>query len=171
MVKKQTAKKSEIQEQITNFYKEATANYRTIGSQKVQLISSSVFGMGLLLTFATLIYYLAKDSILVDFGAVWFVVLLFLLILAVFSGIAGYFMFLHKVQRINAITTLLLEKLLKEYLSGEKDEDQVIDEAYKLAPQMRVADGLNAIEKKWFRNSLKTKREKELIDYLTENKG
>lgn len=167
MVKRGITKKPELQSLLLKWYEEASSNYRAIGSQKVQLISSSIFGLGLLITFATLFYYLLKDNLLVDFRAAWFLGILLFLIIVLFVGVGWYFLFLHKVQRVNTITTLLLEKLLKELISGEKDEEQIMNESYEFIPQLRVADRLKVREKRWFKKSLQTDAEKELIEYLS----
>lgn len=157
-------KKSEVLDFILSIYEEASSCYKAIGSQKVQLMSSSIFGLGFLVTFSTFFYYLARDNILGDIRIIYFAIILVIITILIFFGIAWYFLFLHKLQRIHWVTTACLEKLIKDFIKGKKDEEKVIDETIRFLPQIRIRDRYDARNKRWFKNSIETDEEQILID-------
>ena len=156
-------KKSEVRELLISIYGETASNYRAIGSQKVSLMGSGIFGLGFLVTFGTFFYYLAKDNILSDVRVIWFSLILILLAVSLFCCIAWYFLFLHKLQRIHWVTSACLENLLKDLITGKKDEIKVINEICELLPQLRLSEKYGAKNKKWFKNSLITDEELRLL--------
>jgi hypothetical protein len=127
-------------------------------------MSSSIFGLGFLVTFSTFFYYLGKDNILSDIRILYFAIFLIIITVIIFFGIAWYFLFLHRLQRIHWVTTACLEILIKDFLKGKKAGKKVLDEAIILLPQLRLKDKYGAQNKRWFINSLKTDEERRLLE-------
>jgi len=166
MAKRGITKKSELQTLVLKLYAEASSNYRAIGSQKVQLISSSIFGISIIILLFTLIYNLYKDAFMHPLSLI-LIIPLVLIIIGSFAGISWYFIFIRKIQRVHWINTLLLEKLLKDLNSGDIKKEEVSDRLYEFIPQTYMARKLKLKNKFWFKNSLETEKEKELMEYLS----
>ena len=161
--KKTVFKKTDMCEMLLELYKIAAAEGRGYGSMKTQLISSTLFGMAVLLTFSTFIYYLAKDGFLGDINIVIFVVFLALMVVFLFIAFGAYILYLHRVQRTFVITTLVIEKLLREVVSGEKNEDELRDEILDKFPYLRVPDKMNLKNSKWLKRSMKRHGEEDFF--------
>ncbi len=157
-------KTSEVVDFILRIYEEASSSYKVIGSQKVQLMSSSLFGLGFLVTFSTFFYYLAKDNVLSDTRIMYFAIILIIITILIFFGIAWYFIFLHKLQRIHWMTAACLEKVLRDFTEEKIDGKKAMDETIKLLPQLRLRDRYGARNKRWFKNSIETEEEKRLME-------
>lgn len=162
--KKTVFKKTDTYEILLELYKVATAECRGAGLMKAQLISSSLFGMAVLLTFATFIYYLAKDGFLGDINIAVFVVFLSLMIFGLFFGLGAYFLFLHRAQRTHATTAAVIEKLLREVVSGEKNEDELRDEILDKFPYLRVVDKMNLKNSKWLKRTMNWQDEEDFFE-------
>lgn len=157
MVKKKKTdfKKTDIFEVLLELYKIATAECRAVGLMKVQLASSALFGMAILLTFSMFVYYLAKDGFLGDVSIITFVVFLALMVLGLFLVFGAYFLFLNRVQRTQGTTAAVIEKLLREVVSGEKNEDDLRNEILDKFPYLRVADKMNLKDSRWLKHTMK----------------
>lgn len=153
--KKPVFKKTDMCEMLLELYKINTAEGRGFSSMKIQLISSTLFGMAVLLTFSTFIYYLAKDGFLGNVNIVVFVVFLAVMVAVLFIAFSAYILFLHRVQRTFAITTIVIEKLLREVVSGEKNEDELRDEILDKFPYLRVLDKMKLKKSRWVKRSMK----------------
>jgi predicted histidine transporter YuiF (NhaC family) len=154
--------KTDMYELLLELYKVATAEHRNVLMTKMQLISSALVGMAILLTFSTFTYYLAKDGLLGDINIAALIVFLGLLVFGLFSAFGGYFLFIHKLQRTHVITALIIEKLIGEIISGEKTEDDIRNEIMDNFPYLRVLDKMNLRDTKWVKRSMKWQKVKEL---------
>jgi hypothetical protein len=82
---------------------------------------------------------------------------------SLFVGVIAYCLFLHKVQRVHAITALLIEKLLYDIISGKKNEDEIKSELLGLFPHLRVVKRLKLKGERWVQRSLLWGNEKDLM--------
>ncbi|MBE3120791.1 MAG: hypothetical protein IMZ53_03625 [Thermoplasmata archaeon] len=154
--------KKDMYELLLELYKITTSEHRNILMTKMQLISSALVGMAILLTFSTFTYYLAKDGFLGDVNIAAFIVFLGLLVFGLFGAFGGYFLFIHKLQRTHVITALLIEKIIREIVLGEKNEDDLRNEIINKLPYLRVVDKMKLRDKRWVKRSMKYQKEKEL---------
>jgi len=162
--KKTVFKKTDTYEMLLELYKIAAAEGRGYGSMKTQLTSSTLFGMAVLLTFSTFIYYLAKDGFLGNVNIVIFVMFLALMVVFLFIAFGAYILYLQRVQRTFITTTVVIEKLLREVVSGEKNEDELRDEILDKFPYLRVIDKMELKKSRWFKRTVKWQGEEDFFE-------
>jgi len=152
--------KKDMYELLLELYRIATAEHRETLMAKMQLVSSALVGMAILLTFSTFTYYLAKDGLLGNVNIVLFIVFLGLVVVGLFITFGGYFLFLHKLQRTHVVTGFVIEKLLHEIVTGEKNEDDLRTEIIDKFPYHRCIDKMNLRDTRWLKQTILWQKEK-----------
>ena len=162
-------KKTDLTEFLLDIYKVTASNDHAFGAQKMQLFTTSIFGVTLLVTFTALIYSLLnKDGFLGRFSILSVVTFIGLIVLAMFILFIRYFLFLHKIQRTHAITAFAIEVLLQDAIWGGKEEDEIENEIKKLFPYSRFVDMLKLKEKKLTTRWVHKLFKKQGMEYLLE---
>ncbi|MCJ7697470.1 MAG: hypothetical protein MUO73_03970, partial [Thermoplasmata archaeon] len=123
-------KKSELFDLLLDFYKIATAESQSIGTQRMRLIVGSLVGLTVLFAFFGFINLPNTNIFLMMF--------MLMLIFALFISIGIIYTILTKVGHQHEVTALLIEEFIRDYLLEKKDEEDIKIEILNRLPYSKI---------------------------------
>ncbi len=125
--KKVEFKKTDLFDLLLDFYKVATAESQSIGTQRMRLIAGSIVGVTVLFAFLN---FTNNNILLVGF--------MLTLVITLFILIGVEYIILTRVGHQHEVTALLIEEFIQEYLEKGKTEEELKKEIVKRLPYSKI---------------------------------